>query len=137
MFGLCPRNRSRLILGHYDGGEDGDRLAKSLVNCHDAILVLDGDRSVVAAEAEVGDNISPIRLVITESNGAEYPRAVELVAVMLGIKNAVLCGVVLIDLGILRVEVIDRGKKTSPARSKRCAALWTAANIHGFAICSA
>ena len=103
-----PADSSRLILCHNDRSENRDSLAKSLVNGHDAVLVLDGDSSVVAAEAEVGDNVSPVRLVVTESDCAEYPRAVKLVAVMLGIENTVLCGVVLVDLGILRVEVIDR-----------------------------
>ena len=105
---LRPRYGSGLILGHNDGREDGDRLAETLVNGHDAVLVLDGDSSVVAAEAEVGDNVSPVALVVTEANCAEYPRAVKLVAIMLGVENAVLRGIVLVDLGILRVEVIDR-----------------------------
>ena len=79
--------------------------------------MLDGQNSVVAAETEIGNKVSPIGLAVAVADGTEYPRAVDLVAVVLGIKHAVLCGVVMVDLGVLRVNVIDRACKLSDCRN--------------------
>ena len=70
--------------------------------------MLDGKHAVIAAQTQVGDHISPIGLAVAVAHGTEYPRAVDLVAVVLGIQHAVLGGVVMVDLGILCMEVIDR-----------------------------
>ena len=79
--------------------------------------MLDRENSVVAAEAEIADHILPVHLVVAVAYCAEHPRAIQLVAVMLGIENAVLCGVVLVDLGILCVEVIDRALELTDSRN--------------------
>ena len=69
--------------------------------------MLDGQHLIVAAEAEVGDQISPVGLAVAVAHGAEDPGAVQLVGVVLGVQHAVGGGVVLVDLGVLGVDVVD------------------------------
>ena len=69
--------------------------------------MLDGQDLIVAAEAEVGDHVSPVGLAVAVAHGAEDPGAVQLVAVVLGVQNTVGGGVVLVDLGVLGVDVVD------------------------------
>ena len=73
--------------------------------------MLDRENTVVSAETEIGDDVAPIGLSVAVSNGTEYPRAVDLVAVMLGIKHAVFRLVVCVYLCILCMNVIDRSLK--------------------------
>ena len=69
--------------------------------------MLDGQDLIVAAEAEVGDHVSPVGLAVAVAHGAEDPGAVQLVGVVLGVQHAVGGGVVLVDLGVLGVDVVD------------------------------
>ena len=87
-----------------DGGKEADGLAETLVDAHEAVLVLDGENAVVAYELKVGNEIAPVAFAVAEADGAEYPGAVDLVAVVLGVKHAVLGGVVGIDLGVLGTQ---------------------------------
>ena len=92
-------------------------MAESLVGSHKRILVLDGHNLVVANETEVRDHISPVVETVAVAYAAEDPRAVSLVAVVLGIKDTELGGVVLVDLGILGVEVIDCALQLTDSRN--------------------
>ena len=58
--------------------------------------------------AEIVDKVAPPRGVVTVTDGAEHPRAVDLVSVVLRVENADPRGVDLVDLGVLRVDVVDR-----------------------------
>ncbi len=69
--------------------------------------MLDREDAVIAAEAEIGDEVTPIGLAVTVADGTEDPSAMELIAVVLGIENTVLCGVIVIDFGILCMNVVD------------------------------
>ena len=69
--------------------------------------MLDGEDAVVSAKAEIGDEVTPICLVISVADGTEYPRAVNFIAVVLCVKNTVFGGIVLVDLGILCMDVVD------------------------------
>ena len=75
--------------------------------------MLDGENAVIAGKTERGDKISPVSLGVAVADSAEYPRTVKLVAVMLGVKNAVTRSVIAVNLGVLRMNVIDRSGKLS------------------------
>ena len=105
--GSSPAHGGGLLLKDADTLEEGDRFLQSLVDGHEAVLMLDGQDSVVAAEAEVGDQVSPVGLAVAVAHGAEDPGAVQLVGVVLGVQHAVGGGVVLVDLGVLGVDVVD------------------------------
>ena len=79
--------------------------------------MLDRENAVVSAETEIGNDVAPVCLAVAVANGAEYPRAMDLVAVVLGIKNAVLCLVIGVDLGILCVYVVDSSLKLADSRN--------------------
>ena len=91
-------------------------MLESLVGSHERVLVLDGHDLVIACDTEVGDHISPVVETVTVAYTAEDPGAVSLVAVMLRIEDAELRGVVLVDLRILRVEVIDSALELADSR---------------------
>ncbi len=107
MVNLRPTHSRRLLFKDANAFEEGDRFLQTLVDGHDAVLVLDGQYLVVAAETEVGDHVSPVGLAVAVAHGAEDPRAVQFVAVVLGIQNTVGGGVVLVDLGVLGVDVVN------------------------------
>ena len=79
--------------------------------------MLDRKHAIVAAETKIGNEVSPVGLAVTVSDGAEYPRAVDLVAVVLCVKHAVLCGIVLVDLGVLGVNVVDSAGQLADSRN--------------------
>ena len=83
--------------------------------------MLDRENAIVSAELEIGNEISPIGLAISVAYCAEYPCAVDLIAIVLCIKHTVLCGVVLVDLRILGVNVVDSTLKLTDSRKERCA----------------
>ena len=70
--------------------------------------MFDGENSVVTDKAEVGNEILPPGNVVTVAESTEYPCTVDFVPVVLGVENAGTCGVDRVDLGILRVNVVDR-----------------------------
>ena len=82
-------------------------MGKTLVLVHEGVLMLDGHHLVIADKAEVGDDLAPEVETVAVADRAEDPRAVDLVTEGLGVKHAVDGGVVLVDLGILGVEVVD------------------------------
>lgn len=69
--------------------------------------MLNRENAVIAYETERGNKVTPILLTVAEADRAEYPRTVDLVAVMLGIENAGALGVEFIDLRILGMNVVD------------------------------
>ena len=82
-------------------------MAQTLLGVHQRVLMLDGHHLVVAHQAQVGDDVSPIVHTVAVANGAEDPGAVDLVGEGLGVKHAVFRGVVFVHLGVLGMEVVD------------------------------
>ena len=70
---LRPAHCSGLRLGNDDRLKELDRLLKSLVYRHQAVLMLDRKNSVIADKSEVRNKISPILLRVAVADGAEYP----------------------------------------------------------------
>ena len=54
------------------------------------------------------DDIFPVSVIVAIADAAEDPAAVQLVREVFGVQYAVDSGVVLVDLGVLRMEVEDR-----------------------------
>lgn len=77
--------------------------------------MLDADSVVIADHAQVRDHILPICEVVAVADGAEYPRAVDLVRIGLGVKHAVDGGVIFVYLRVLGVEMEDSVAERSDA----------------------
>ncbi len=70
--------------------------------------MLDADGAVVADHAQGREEVVPPREVVAVAAGPENPRAVELVAVVLGVEHAVDFGVLFVHLCIFGVDMEDR-----------------------------
>ena len=86
-------------------------MGKTLVLVHEGILMLDGHDLVVADKTQIGDDGAPEIESVAVADRAEDPSAVDLIPEGFGVKNAVDGNVVLVDLGVLCVEVVDRTLK--------------------------
>ena len=69
--------------------------------------MLDGHNKVVAHKTEIAYDVFPVKLIVAVAYGTENPRAVSFVGIVLSVKDAEFSGVVLVNLGVLRMEVID------------------------------
>lgn len=69
--------------------------------------MLYADGVVVADHAQVGDHVLPICVVVAVADGAEYPRAVDLVRIGLSVEHAVDGGVIFVYFRVLGVEMED------------------------------
>lgn len=67
--------------------------------------MFDAHNMVIAGKLKHGDHILPLLLIRTVAERTEHPRAVDLIAVMLGIENAVDLGIAAVDAGILCMEM--------------------------------
>ena len=80
--------------------------------------MLDADSVVIADHAQVRDHILPICVVVAVADGAEYPRAVNLVRIGLSVEHAVDGGVIFVYLRVLGVEMEDSVAERSYAQGK-------------------
>ena len=70
--------------------------------------MFDRESAFIADHPQGGDDIFPVSVIVAVADAAEDPAAVQLVREVLGVQYAVDSGVVLVDLGVLRMEVEDR-----------------------------
>ena len=70
--------------------------------------MFDREGAFIADHPQGGDDIFPVSVIVAIADAAEDPAAVQLVREVLGVQYAVDSGVVLVDLGVLRMEVEDR-----------------------------
>ena len=82
-------------------------LAETLVDGHQAVLMLDGDGIVIAHHAQRAHHVLPDLIVVAVAHRTEDPGTMDFVAVMLGVQHALGLGVDLVDLGVLGVEEVD------------------------------
>ncbi len=69
--------------------------------------MLDREDAVVAGEPQLGDHVPPELLPVAVADGAEDPRPVLLVGVLLGVEDAVAGDVRLVEPGVLHVDMED------------------------------
>src|SRR5882757_4159853 len=100
---LRARSRPRhfsLWLREHDALQEADGFFQSLAARHQAVLMLDRERAVVAAHAQRRDEVAPEPARMSVADRPENPRAIQLLAVMLRVEHAVDARVPFVNAGV-------------------------------------
>src|SRR5438093_714635 len=98
----------RATLARDQSLEQLDALAEALVDREQQVLVLHAEHVVVPDGSEGADEVTPHLLALAVADRSERPCAIEDLAVVLGIEDAVARDVAAVDVRVLRVDVEDR-----------------------------
>lgn len=95
-------------LGDDDLLKEGGGLTEALGSSHQGIFVFDADGTVIASEAQGGDDLLPGFGTVAVAAGAEEPGTLFFLGVRLGVQNSDDARVHVVDFAVLGVNVEDR-----------------------------